>query len=129
MQWKSMRSIIRDIIYEMRKYGRKPICKSVKRILRSCGGLATKYMEYASLPIQQEKRELWRSLNNLHMQKPMLAIDQMPWEELDVDGSLVCRVEDPYFRQVEQNLRQLIYKWEHLPVDMVLLPYILIPRI
>jgi len=62
------------------------------------------------------------------MIKPMVAIDQMPWNELDVDGSLTCRVKDPYFRQVEWMLRSQIYKWEHLPADMVLQPYILLPR-
>lgn len=96
-----------------------------KEILRE---LAKKYMSYATLPIQSEKRELWRSLNKLNMKKPMLAIDQMPWHELDVDGSLVCRVENPYFRGVEWGLRMEIYKWEHLPADMVLNPYITLNR-
>ncbi len=91
--------------------------------------LAQKYMEYASLPIQKEKRDLWTSLNDLNMKKPMVCIDQMPWNELDVDGSLVCKVEDPYYRSVEWELRMLIYKWEHLPADMVLNPYISIPRL
>lgn len=101
------------------------ISKEDRAILRE---LAQKYMTYASLPVQKEKRELWRSLNSLHMEKPMVAIDQMPWNELDVDGSLVCRVQDPIFREIEQSLRMQIYKWEHLPADMVLDPYILIPR-
>jgi len=96
-----------------------------KQILRE---LAAKYMSYASLPIQEEKRKLWKALNGLNMQKPMVTIDQMPWNELDVDGSLICQVKDPFFRGIENQLRQQIYKWEHLPVDMVLNPYIEIPR-
>lgn len=90
--------------------------------------LAAKYMAYAFSDQNNEKRELWRALNNLHMQKPMITIDQMPWHELDVDGSLICTVENPYFRGIEWNLRTEIYKWEHLPADMVLNPYILLPR-
>ena len=90
--------------------------------------LAAKYMTYALSDRNNEKRELWRALNNLHMQKPMITIDQMPWHELDVDGSLVCTVENPYFRNVEWQLRSEIYKWEHLPADMVLNPYILLSR-
>lgn len=90
--------------------------------------LAQKYMEYASLPLQNEKRELWRSLNRLEMQKPMVLIDQLPWNELGVDGFLTCTVTDPYWRGVECSLRRQIYQWEHLPVDMVLTPYILLPR-
>ena len=90
--------------------------------------LAARYMTYALSDKNNEKRELWRALNNMNMQKPMITIDQMPWHELDVDGSLVCTVENPYFRGVEWNLRSEIYKWEHLPADMVLNPYIILSR-
>jgi hypothetical protein len=47
---------------------------------------------------------------------------------MDVDGFLTCRVQDPYFREIEWNLRMEIYKWEHMPADMVLNPYIILPR-
>ncbi|MBE6614639.1 MAG: hypothetical protein E7631_04960 [Ruminococcaceae bacterium] len=90
--------------------------------------LAARYMEYALSDKNTEKRNLWYALNNMHMQKPMITIDQMPWHELDVDGFLVCTVEEPYFRGIEWMLRTEIYKWEHLPADMVLNPYILLPR-
>jgi len=90
--------------------------------------LAARYMTYALSDQNNEKRELWRALNNLHMQKPMITIDQMPWHELDVDGFLKCSVTDPYFRGIEWQLRSQIYKWEHLPADMVLNPYLTLPR-
>ena len=90
--------------------------------------LAGRYMTHALSDRNNEKRELWRALNMGDMQKPMIAVDQMPWNELDVDGFLQCTVENPYFRGVEWSLRSEIYKWEHLPADMVLNPYILLPR-
>jgi hypothetical protein len=34
------------------------------------------------LPCQQQTRELWYALNRRSMQKPMVLIDQMPWNEL-----------------------------------------------
>jgi hypothetical protein len=85
-------------------------------------------MGYALSDRNNEKRELWRALNNMHMQKPMISIEQMPWHELDVDGFLQCKVEDPYFRGIEWDLRTQIYKWEHMPADMVLNPYITLGR-
>lgn len=94
-------------------------------VLRS---LASRYMTYALSSKNNEKRELWRKLNNMQMQKPMITIDQIPWEEMDVDGFLICQVEDSYFRNIEWTLRMEIYKWEHMPVDMVLNPYIVLPR-
>ena len=90
--------------------------------------LASRYMAYALSDQNNEKRELWRALNNMHMQKPMITIDQMPWHELNVDGVLNCTVENPYFRGIEWQLRSEIYKWEHLPADMVLNPYISLSR-
>ncbi|MHB1153112.1 MAG: uroporphyrinogen decarboxylase/cobalamine-independent methonine synthase family protein [Eubacteriales bacterium] len=94
-------------------------------ILRS---LAQRYAEYAALPIQAEKKRLWEKLNTFSMERPLVLFDQLPWNELDVDGSLVCQVSDPYWRGIENALRREIYKWEHMPADMVLNPYILIYR-
>lgn len=90
--------------------------------------LAERYMTYALSDRNNENRELWRLLNQGSMQKPMVAIDQMPWNELNADGSLTCTVNDPYFRRVEWTLRSEIYKWENMPADMVLNPYVLIGR-
>ena len=90
--------------------------------------LAARYMTYALSETNNEKRELWRALNDMRMQKPMVTIHQIPWHEMDVDGFLTCRVQDPYFREIEWNLRMEIYKWEHMPADMVLNPYIILPR-
>jgi len=101
------------------------ISENDRKVLR---GLASKYMLYALSDKNKEKRELWRALNCMRMQKPMISIEQIPWNEMDVDGSLVNKVEDPYFRGIEQTLRRQIYKWEHLPADMVLDPYITLPR-
>lgn len=94
-------------------------------IMRS---LAQRYAEHAALPIQAEKKRLWEKLNTFTMERPLVLFDQLPWNELDVDGSLVCRVSDPYWRSIENALRREIYKWEHMPADMVLNPYILINR-
>ena len=90
--------------------------------------LAQKYMQIAVLPIQKEKKRLWQELNRLNMQRPMLNMDQIPWHEMDVDGFLVNHVQDPYWRNVETYLRRTIYQFEHMPVDMVVHPYITLPR-
>ncbi len=91
-------------------------------------GLAQQYAEIAILPAQSQKRELWLKLNSLSMERPMLLIDQIPWNEMDVDGSLVCQVSEPYWRGVEWSMRTTIYKWQHMPADMVINPYLCLPR-
>ena len=95
-----------------------------KEILRA---LADEYMSYATLPVQKQKIELWKALNRGEMARPMVTIDQLPWDELACD-ELVCRVADPFWRGVEHGLRRTLYKWKHFPVDMVLDPYIAVPK-
>ena len=81
------------------------LSKEERGLLRA---LAERYMEHALSAQNNENRRLWRSLNDGVMLKPMVAIDQMPWNELNDDGSLSCAVTDPYFRRIEWNLRSEI---------------------
>lgn len=90
--------------------------------------VASRYAEIAALPVHNEKRNLWLKLNHLHMERPMLLIDQIPWNEMDVDGSLQCKVSDPYWRGVEWEMRTEIYKFIHMPADKVFNPYVCLSR-
>lgn len=90
--------------------------------------LASRYAELACLPDQGEKKSLWISLNSGQMQRPMILLDQFPWHEIDIDGCLVNKVQDPYWNMVETRLRQDIYKATYLTSDYVLTPYIQLPR-
>lgn len=101
------------------------ISKEDKQILRELG---SKYMSIATLPIQKEKMNLWKSLNRSQMQRPMVCIDQLPWNELNVNNELTCLVSDPFWRSMESQLRSKIYRWNHFKVDMVLEPFITIPK-
>jgi hypothetical protein len=97
-----------------------------KRVLRELG---LRHMEYAALPIMKEKVALWKSLNRSAMQRPMVCIDQLPWNELDTDGALTCQVQDAFWRDIEKRLRRTLHQVEHFPVDMVVEPFITIPKI
>ena len=95
--------------------------ESDKRIVRH---LAAEVAEIAALPIQEEKRTLWRQLNALKPVRPMVMIDQVCWNEMDVEGELTLRCEDAECRQYEDSLRRILYQWRHFPVDMVVEPFI-----
>lgn len=90
--------------------------------------LASKYASLANTAEQKEKKSLWLSLNSGQMQRPMILLDQFPWHEMDIDGCLKNEVQDPYWREVETQLRQDIYKATYLTSDSVLTPYIQLPR-
>ncbi len=91
-------------------------------------GLGRRYAEIANLPEQAERMEQWRRFNALERVAPMALIDQIPWSEMDVDGFLINRVKDPYWQGVETWMRQEIYKWDHMRANMVIDPYVKIPR-
>lgn len=86
--------------------------------------LAAKKADIAALPAQEEKRALWRKLNALKPERPMVAIDQVCWNEMNVDNELTLRCTDPELRGYEDHLRRTIFQWKHFPVDMVVDPYI-----
>ena len=90
--------------------------------------LASRAAEIAALPIQEEKRRLWRRLNGLEPERPMVMIDQVCWNEMNVDDELTLRCSDPECRAYEQFLRRTLFQWHHFPVDMVVEPFINVPK-
>ncbi|MGC8718107.1 MAG: hypothetical protein ACP5RW_08945 [bacterium] len=102
------------------------ISKRDKSILRE---LAYQISDIASLPIQKEKAEMWKRLNKLEDVKPMVWINEIPWQEMNVDDELTLQCESKFCIRIEQELRQTIYQWRHLRADMVVEPKIYCPLV
>jgi len=96
-----------------------------KNIIRN---LAAELAEIASLPAQEQKRAMWRRLNGLKPDRPMVMIDQVCWNEMNVDDELTLRCEDAECRGYESFLRMTLYQWKHFRVDMVVEPFIRVPK-
>lgn len=90
--------------------------------------LAAQVAEIAALPIQQQKRDLWRKLNGLKPERPMVAIDQVCWNEMNVNDELTLLCEDPECRRYEDFLRKTLYQWNHFRADMVVEPFVRVPK-
>jgi len=99
--------------------------KKDTEILRVLGEQLTRI---AQLPVQNEKKAMWRDLNGLRSVRPMVCIDQLPWHELNVNDELTLRCEDPFLRSIEKNIRMLLYKWNRFPADMVIENRIDVPK-
>jgi len=84
--------------------------------------LAKRYAEIAALPRQQETIDGWRRLNGLQQTRPMVRIDQLPWEELPWGEDRMVNQEG-MLKQMERRLRMTLYVWDHFKADMVVLPY------
>ena len=79
--------------------------------------LAGEVAEIAALPVHKEKAAMWRRLNRLEPVRPMVWINEVCWEEMGDEARLT--VADPVLREAERRMRHALYKWRHLPVDMV----------
>jgi hypothetical protein len=98
--------------------------KTDKTILRQ---LAAEVAEAAAMPVQAEKIKLWKALNGLKPMRPMVTIDQVCWNEMNIDDSLTLHCTSQENRQYEQTLRRILYQWRHFPVDMVVEPLLRVP--
>ena len=90
--------------------------------------LASEVAEIAALPIQQEKKRLWKKLNALRPERPMVMIEQVCWNEMNVDDELTLRCQDDECRSYENLLRMTLYQWKHFPVDKVIEPIVHVPK-
>ncbi|OQA47343.1 MAG: hypothetical protein BWY52_00235 [Chloroflexi bacterium ADurb.Bin325] len=91
--------------------------------------LAAEQAAIAQLPVHREKAEMWRRLNDLESVRPMVWINEICWNEVNVDDELTLRCTDPWLREVEFGLRTRLYQWRHLPADMIVDPYIPCPLV
>ena len=91
--------------------------------------LARQVADIAAMPVQQETIQLWKALNGLKPKRPMVTIDQIPWHEMDVDGTLTLQAEDEFCRGIEQQLRRTLYSWNHMRADMVVRPIFDVPKV
>ncbi len=81
--------------------------------------LAKRIAEIAALPIQEERRRLWKLHNSLRPDRPMILIfPEGGWTELMPESRLQC--ESDLGRRVEAALRRRIYHHEHFADDTVI---------
>lgn len=92
-----------------------------RQILRE---LASQIAQIAALPVQQQTTDAWKALNRLEPVRPMVTIDQVCWHEMETGDELAVQSQDPFCRGLETRLRRTLYAWNHMPVDMVVTPYI-----
>ena len=91
-----------------------------REILRQ---LAGQIAEIAALDIQKETAELYRAVNSLRMIRPVVLLDELPWNQLNASGELTLKCQDPYLREIECGMRRTLWRWNHCRGDMLIEPY------
>jgi hypothetical protein len=87
------------------------------RIVRA---LAAEYAELAALDVQKERVKRYRESNARRRPRPVVLIDEVPWGEMDADGTLALQCEDTLCRDMEWYFKSWLYRWKHLQGDLVL---------
>ena len=91
--------------------------------------LAAEVAEIAELPQHEQTRKLWKRSNDLNQARPMVAIDQIPWHEMNVNDELTLGSSDQFARELEWHLRVILYRWRHMRADMVVESFIDVPKV
>lgn len=91
--------------------------------------LALRKHEYACLPVMDERRKLWRATNDLAMIKPPIYVDEICWQEMNVDHSLDIRCTHPFAAELEDFLRKELYCFEHGLGDLIVEDYLESPLV
>lgn len=91
--------------------------------------LACRYHEIAQSDRNAEALRLHRKVNDLEMERPVVLIDEIPWGEMHIGDELKLVCSDPFCRGLEGRFRRTLYKWNHMPADMVVPPYLGIGKI
>ena len=80
--------------------------------------------EYAQIAAEMEVKHVWglhADLNDLHPERPVVLIDEIPFHELNFDGS--------DFRRAEELLRKTIFRHRYFPGDMLVKPYFPVEKV
>ena len=90
-------------------------------VLRS---LAARVREIATPRHCADVSALYTSLNALKPQRPVVLINELPWNQLEAASDfLKLRCEGEFERGVETRLRRLLYQWDNFRCDMLVEPY------
>lgn len=85
--------------------------------------LAKRYVEIAFQDENRERRERCRKVNDLIPQRPPVWIDEIPWNEMDIDGKLKNQCTDPFLKEMETFFRRNLYRYEYIKADTVFPEY------
>jgi len=91
----------------------------------SLRALATRWMAHAADPVMAERRRQWRAVKDLKAEQPMILVETCMLPDYIGQDELVCR--DPYLRNIEKSLFEIVRHADEIGDDIVVDPYFRIP--
>lgn len=89
--------------------------------------LGERIAEISADPVNERNAKNWTLLNDKKSVKPMVWINEVPWNEMNVNDELTLFCEHPWARNLEEKIKKTIYQWDHFRGDMVVNPYMECP--
>jgi hypothetical protein len=93
--------------------------------VQSLRRLAIRWREHASSPVMIERRRQWQAVKDLKAEKPMILVETCMLSDYIGKNELVC--EDPYVRNIEKSLYEIVRHADEIGDDIVVDPYFRIP--
>lgn len=84
--------------------------------------LAKQYMEIAASDRHVKMRRRFRDCNDLKLVRPPLLVDEVPWQQMNIDGALDCRCESDELRWIEYRLREFLFRDKYFRCDNLIEP-------
>ena len=92
---------------------------------RSLRELATRWAEHAARPVMEERRRQWRAVKDLRAERPMILVETCMLPDYVGPGELRCG--DPYLRNIEKSLFEIVRHADEIGDDIVVDPYFRLP--
>jgi len=87
--------------------------------------LAARWMEHARQPVMTERRRQWKAVKDLQAVKPMILVETCMLS--DYIGRDELESEDPWIRNVEKSLYEIVRHADEIGDDIVVEPFFRIP--
>src|SRR5512144_2342583 len=93
--------------------------------IQALRSLASRWMEHANLPVMTDRRRQWQAIKDLKAEKPMILVETCMLPDYIGKDELVCQ--DPYLRNIEKSLYEIVRHADEIGDDIVVDPYFRIP--
>ncbi len=93
--------------------------------VQSLRALAARWMEHAAHPVMKDRRRQWKAIKDLRAEKPMILVETCMLPDYIGKDELAC--EDPYARNIEKSLYEIVRHADEIGDDIVVDPYFRIP--
>jgi len=93
--------------------------------VQSLRSLAARWMDHANQPVMGERRRQWKAIKDLKAEKPMILVETCMLPDYIGKDELVCA--DPYLRNIEKSLFEIVRHADEIGDDIVVDPYFRIP--